>query len=221
MQATQWLAGTSVDLSKTLTLETTAFYTRSSDLSVRNPRLSPSVAEGLLQNGEGRAYGAQFLVRRELANRLFGWVAYTLLRSERKDTPDGDWRPFDFDQTHVLTALASYDFGAGFEIGARFRYSTGYPRTPVTGAYYDSRSDTYQPILGTKNADRLPDFWQLDVRLAKEFKIGTTRLEVYLDVQNVTDRDNSEEVVYSQDYTEKRYIQGLPILPVLGARWEF
>ncbi len=26
MQATQWLAGTSVDLSKTLTLETTAFY---------------------------------------------------------------------------------------------------------------------------------------------------------------------------------------------------
>jgi TonB family protein len=221
MQATQWLAGTSVDLSKTLTLETTAFYTRSSDLSVRNPRLSPSVAEGLLQNGEGRAYGAQFLVRRELADHLFGWVAYTLLRSERKDTPDGNWRPFDFDQTHVLTALASYDFGAGFELGARFRYSTGYPRTPVTGAYYDSRSDTYQPVLGTKNADRLPDFWQLDVRLAKEFKIGTTKLEVYLDVQNVTDRDNSEEVVYGQDYTEKRYIQGLPILPVLGARWEF
>lgn len=220
MSATHWLAGASVEVTRTLSLEATAFYNASEDLPVRNPNPSPLLAQALVQRGEGRAYGAQFLLRRELADRFFGWVAYTILRAERQE-PNGDWRLFDYDQTHVLTALASYDLGAGFELGARFRYSTGYPRTPVKGAYYDARADIYQPILGAKNSDRLPDFWQLDVRGAKTFKIGSTKLEVYADVQNVTDRDNSEEVVYSQDYREKRFIRGLPILPVVGAKWEY
>jgi len=36
----------------------------------------------------------------------------------------------------------------------------------------------------------------------------------------VTDRDNAEELVYNQDYSQRRNIRGLPILPVIGARWE-
>ena len=31
---------------------------------------------------------------------------------------------YDFDQTHVLGAVASWDIGAGFEVGGRFRYAT-------------------------------------------------------------------------------------------------
>jgi hypothetical protein len=161
------------------------------------------------------------LVRRELVKGFFGWIAYTLLRSERLDTPGGSWRLFDFDQTHVLTALASYDLGKGFDIGARFRYATGYPRTPVIGAYYDSRRDLYEPVLGDRNSERIPDFWQVDVRVAKRWKIASTELEAYADVQNVTDRTNSEEIVYGADYSQRRFIRGLPILPVVGARWSF
>ena len=44
---------------------------------------------------------------------------------------------------------------------------------------------------------------------------------IYLDVQNVTNRDNPEEIAYSPDYQQRRYILGLPILPILGARWSF
>ncbi|HVJ15514.1 MAG TPA: TonB-dependent receptor, partial [Polyangiaceae bacterium] len=219
--STHYLVGANVNLSKVLAVETTAFYSRSHDLAVRNPSSAPKIAETLVSGGEGRAYGAQFLIRRELADRVFGWIAYTILRSERKDSPDGDWRLFDFDQTHVLTALASYDLGNGFEIGGRFRFSTGYPRTPVVGAYYDARTARYEPVLGEKNTERIPSFWQLDARLSKRFKIAKTELEIYADVQNVTNRENAEEIVYSQDYSQKRYIEGLPILPVVGAHWEF
>ena len=49
----------------------------------------------------------------------------------------------------------------------------------------------------------------------------TSRLEAYLDVQNVTNHENAEEIVYSPDYSERRYILGLPILPVIGASWAF
>jgi hypothetical protein len=210
-----------VKITPLLTAEATAFYSRSDELAVRNPAVTPSLAEALVNGGEGRSYGAQLLLRREISKGLFGWVAYTLLRSERRDRPGGDWRLFDFDQTHVLTALASYDLGKGFEVGARFRFATGYPRTPVVGAYYDSRRDIHQPVLGDINSERIPSFYQLDVRFAKRFKIGPTELEAYVDVQNVTDRQNPEEIVYSADYATKRYIRGLPILPIAGARWSF
>jgi TonB family protein len=215
------LAGGAFQLTQALGLETTVFYTKSEGLAARNPIPSPLIAEALVGIGEGRSYGAQFLVRQNSSNGFFGWVAYTLLRSERLDGPGERYRLFDYDQTHVLTALASYDLGRGFDLGARVRYATGYPRTPVVDAYYDARRDLYEPVLGAKNSERIPDFVELDLRLAKRWSLGTSELETYLDVQNVTNRDNPEEIAYSPDYSERRYVSGLPILPLLGARWSY
>jgi hypothetical protein len=219
--AKHWLAGGSFQLTRALALETTVFYSRSRGLVVRNPVSAPLVAEALIDQGEGRSFGSQILLRQDSSAGFFGWVAYTLLRSERQDRNDGSWRLFDFDQTHVRTALAAYDLGAGFDVGARVRFASGYPRTPVVGAFYDARRDGYSPVLGAHNGTRVPDFVQLDLRAAKRFDIGKTRLEVYADVQNVTDRENAEEIVYSANYSQKRYIRGLPILPVFGAKWEW
>ena len=123
------------------------------------------------------------------------------------------------DQALVFTAVGSYDLGAGFDIGSRFRYSTGYPRTPVKGATYDARVDGYFPLFGPQNGERIPEFYALDVRLAKRFKLGSTvGLETYLDVQNVTNHQNPEEIVYNFNYKSKSYITGLPILPVIGGK---
>jgi TonB family protein len=218
--ANHYLASNQVGITRKLNAETTAFYSRSDGLTVRNPSPAPLLGQSLLGQGEGRAFGAQFLIRRELDRGFFGWIAYTLMRAERRDSGRSNWRVFDFDQTHVLTALASYELGWGFDVGVRFRYATGYPRTPVIGAYFDSRRNLYEPVLGARNSIRIPDFAQLDVRVSKTFRVATTKAELYADVQNVTDRENAEELIYSQDYGERRTIRGLPILPVLGLRWE-
>jgi hypothetical protein len=45
--------------------------------------------------------------------------------------------------------------------------------------------------------------------------------EVFLDVQNVTNRKNPEELAYSPNFSQKDYITGLPFLAVFGARLEF
>jgi TonB family protein len=219
--AAHYLAGGNFQLTETLTVEATGFYSQSFDLAMRNPDESPLVAQALLPIGKGRSYGTQFLLRQQQWAHFFGWVSYSLLRSERQDAPGLSWRLFDYDQTHVFTALGSYDLGAGFEVGARFRAATGYPRTPVTGAYYNSSTNTYEPIFGAHNSIRIPPFISVDVRVAKRFKLGRTEAEVYLDVQNVTNHANPEEIVYNTTYTQQGYITGLPILPVLGARWSW
>ena len=63
-------------------------------------------------------------------------------RSERRLYGDVDYRLFDYDQPHVFTAVASYAV-AGWSFGARFRFASGAPRTPVVGA-------TYAPAFGLK-----------------------------------------------------------------------
>lgn len=213
------LAGARVSLLDTLSVEVTTFFTSSSGLAARNPSTAPLLAEALLPIGEGRAFGAQILLRKELSKGFFGWFAYGIVRSERRDGPDAPFRLFDLDQTHVLTALASYAIGKGFEVGARARFSTGFPRIPVVSAAYDARTDAYHPIFGPRNGERIPAFVQFDVRGSKTFRIGKSELEIYLDVQNVSNRQNPEEIVYTQDYSRRGYVTGLPILPSLGARF--
>jgi hypothetical protein len=151
---------------------------------------------------------------------LSGFVAYTVGRSERTDHPGGPTRLFDLDQTHALTAVGSFAW-RGFLFGARLRYATGAPRTPVLGAFYDVRDDRYQPLFGAQNSVRLGDFVQLDLRVDHTFVWARAALDLYLEVQNVTARGNAEELVYSEDYTRHGPLTGLPTLAVLGAKVTF
>ncbi len=212
--------GGALKLTGTLSLEVVGFYKSFDDLVSRSEAPTPPLAGALTQDGIGRSYGGQLLLRQDLYKGFFGWITYTLSRSERRDHPDQAWRLFDYDQTHVLAVLLSYAIGKGFTAGVRFRFSTGFPRTPVFGSFFDARDDEYQPIFGAHNAVRIPSFYQLDARVEKAFNFRDWSLNVFLDVQNVTDRQNPEEIIYNFDYSRRQYITGLPTLAVLGVRLE-
>jgi hypothetical protein len=212
--------GGSLKVTKTLSAEMTGFYKWMSDLAVRDPSPTPQLAHTLVQSGVGRSYGVQLLVRQDPWEGFSGWVAYTISRSERRDTPDGTFRLFDNDQPHVLTVVANKAIGP-WSLGLRFRFASGLPRTPVIGALYDLKDDVYQPIFGAQNSIRLPAFWQLDLRLDRSFTFNEkARLLVYLEGLNVTAHANQEEIVYNTDFKRQGYVTGLPAIAVLGARLE-
>jgi TonB family protein len=213
--------GGSYKLMGTLNLELIGFYKKLYDLVARSEAPSPPVGQSLVQSGIGRSYGGQLLLRQELAKGFFGWFTYSLIRSERKDSPDQSWRLFDYDQTHVLALLASYEITHGFQAGARFRYTTGAPRTPVIGAFFNAKDQVYEPIYGAHNSIRLPAFYSLDMRVEEAFVYRRLKFNVFADVQNVTNRKNPEEIIYSANFSQRDYISGLPVLAVVGARMEF
>jgi TonB family protein len=221
-QAVHYSAGGALKLTGTLSLEVIGFYKSFDHLVARSELPTPPLASALTQDGVGRSYGGQLLLRQDLWKGFFGWVTYSLIRSERKDHPDQDWRLFDYDQTHVLAVLLSYALPKGFTAGVRFRYSTGFPRTPVVGSFYDSRDDEFQPIFGAHNSIRIPSFYQLDARIEKSFNFKAWSLNIFLDVQNVTNRQNPEEIIYPYNYNPagRQYIFGLPTLAVAGIRLE-
>jgi hypothetical protein len=219
-QAVHVSFGGAVKLTPTLVAELVGFYKHLDDLVTRNDAPTPPLAAALVQDGKGQVYGGQVLVRQELWRNLFGWVSYSVSRSTRTDHPGDPARLSDYDQTHVLAVVASYEL-RGWTFGTRFRWSTGFPRTPVIGALYDAGDARYQPIFGAQNSIRIPDFVQLDLRIDRSFRFGRYGLQLYLDVQNVTYQKNPEEIVYNFDFTQRAYITGLPTLAVLGARFTF
>jgi TonB family protein len=221
-RALQYSLGFEQELSRPLEVSVEGFYKDMDQLAVQSPNALGSESGQRYDNsGIGRAYGAELLLRYKPMGRFFGWVAYTLSKSERRDTPNDAWEDFDYDQTHILTALGSYKLGRGWQIGARFRYITGRPFTPNVGGVVDYDAGVYAPLEASQaNSARLPARHQLDLRVDKEWAFQSWKLSAYLDVQNVYNRENTEDVGYNYDFSQRDTVPGLPILPILGLRGE-
>lgn len=168
---------------------------------------------------DGRIFGGELLLRVRPSGRFFGFVSYTLMRSERRDAGQG-FRLFDRDQPHILNATGSYRLGRGWEIGASFRYTSGTPYTPVVGSSYEATTDTYTPRSGLPMSERNPPFVRLDVRGQKTWTFSKWSLAVFLDVQNALNSPNREGFSYAYDYRSRSGVRGLPLLPLLGIRGE-
>jgi hypothetical protein len=209
------VAGADIDIGRKFSVQPTLFYRRMWGLVMRNSAPNPPLAQALVQDGVGRAYGAQILLRFGPSPIFSGWVAYTLSRSERKHSGDASYRLLDEDQTHLLTAVANATL-RGLVVGLRFRLATGMPRTPVIGSYLDATTDQYQPIFGAQNSIRLPVFYALDLRMEKRFHVRSVDVAPYLEVLNLTNRANVEELTYDDQFASRSNITGLPILAVAG-----
>lgn len=169
--------------------------------------------------GRGRSYGAEVLVRHDRANDFDGWLSYTLSRAERDE--DDRTRLFDYDQTHILTLVGRYWFGETWSVGARWRFVSGSPTTPILGGIWRGDRDEYEPIPGGLNSARLPAFHQLDLRIDKTWLFEDWELSGYLSLSNAYNRANVEAVGYNFDYSQSEDVSGLPILPILGAKGRF
>ncbi len=193
------------------------FYTDRDDLVVRDPLLAQTdPLNAYINEGEGRSYGAELLVRVRKDN-MFGWAAYTYSRSDRVDHPGTQRRLFDADQPHNLIVVGSYKIGR-WELGGRFQYATGTPETPVEGSLYLADSNTYVPQYGRLNSARIEDAHALDLRIDRKWSWGRIKMSAYLDVTNVYAHARVLGYSYNYDFTERQAITELPIVPTIGLR---
>ena len=228
--ADQYELGVERRFTDLINLSVTGFFVRRHDLPV------PTI-DNFSSIGKGRAYGLEFMLRRELTEHFYGWIAYTLSRSEtagdlaegvpavgatgmERNGADLSWHPSQFDQTHNLIVVASYN-RRGWTVGLRYRFVTGVPTTPVVGSFYDADYNGYTRENGATGSTRLPNFSQLDARLEHVWTFDVWTLGAYLDVQNVFNSQNPEGLIYDYRYQQSAAIRGLTILPILGLRGRF
>ncbi|MCP4675907.1 MAG: TonB family protein [Deltaproteobacteria bacterium] len=223
--AIHYSVGVEQQIVENLEVSVEGFFKDISNLVVNSEEIverdGEMVPEMYNNEGRGHAYGLEFLLRYPETERFFGWLSYTLMKSKRIDHPGENSRLFDYDQTHILTLVASLVLGRGWEAGVRFRLVSGNPETPVTGAVYESDSDIYFPMYGETNSTRLSTFHQLDVRVDKKWTWKYLKLAIYIEVLNVYNQKNAEGYEYNYDYTDRKFFYGLPILPNFGIKLEY
>jgi TonB family protein len=220
-RAAHYAFGFEQEFTRQIELSAEGYYKDLDNLVGRRP--TPA-GEEYFNSGSGRVYGGEFLLRYKPDDRFFGWVAYSLSRSERREFPDQPMALFQYDQTHVLTALGSFRLGRGWELGARFRLVSGPLYTPCKGlgSTFDSSQAVYACNSGVAFSQRLPLFHQLDVRVDKTWTFANgAKFSAYLDLWNAYNRGNVEDVSYSFNFTRTVNQTGLPIVPSVGLRGEF
>ena len=214
--------GVEQELTRHVELSVEGFYKDLTNQVARTPTASGYTYNNL---GTGSVKGIETLLKFKPDDRFFGWIAYTVSRSVRKDFPGGDEYLFQYDQTHNLIVLGSYRLGRGWEFGARFRVVSGPLDTPVVGppslpAIYAADAGSYVALQGKPYTSRLPLFHQLDLRVDKRWQFKSWALSTYLDVQNVYNHPAAESFVYNFDYSRRSYQTGIPIIPSIGLRGE-
>ena len=231
--ATHAVLGDEWRISDLVSLKTEAYYNTQDEI----PQTTDSSVV-FLPDTKARMYGIEFMLRRQAGNRFFGWISYSLSRSERQYARkpsvgiEGEWDPddwmiADYDQTHHIEAVGSWNLGSTWSTGIRMRYVTGNPATPslgYTSDQYQFNSDDgdYEELLGDFRSDRMGPFFQLDARVDKKLVYEDCILSFYLDVQNVNYfAYNSPELYnYNFDYSERNTVGSL-FLPTVGMRAEF
>jgi hypothetical protein len=183
-------------------------------------------AEGLVSEGEGKAYGGELFLQQKLTGALYVLGAYTLSWSEFAGS-DGALKPSAWDRRHSLDLTGGYRIGEEWEVGAKLRVLSGLAYTP-----WDlEASDLTYPLTGRGvrdwarvGEDRSPPYARLDVRVEREWFFGAWNAVVYLDLQNVLNRENTVGFAYTQDpdYPDRlRPIDSVSFLPSFGFSVEF
>jgi hypothetical protein len=186
-----------------------------------------SKLDGQIRTGDGRAYGAEFMVKKN-AGRTTGFVNYTLSRSERTipGVNRGNTYLAPFDKTHSLNVAANFELSRKCSIAATWIYATGNPVTYPSGRF--EIEDEYFPIYSGRNEYRRPDYHRLDLSFTfapDKDKRKRWKSEWNVALFNAYNKKNPWIISYLQNtdtgrpYAEMMYLFG--IVPSITYNFKF
>jgi len=177
--------------------------------------------------------GVQLVLQRRSANRLSGWLGYTLASAQTRtyalsipfylgplgytNTP---YSPSPEDQRHSLNLFGMYRLRPSLNLSARFLYGSGFP---VASGTFVQVGTTYQQV-GAQTL-RFP-FQRLDVRADKDWAFRRWKVTLYGEVLNITNHYNARYIFLTvinpaTGQSDVVTRQGLPITPTAGLAFQF
>ena len=231
LQKSQHLvAGFEVDFLKNFQVNIEGYVKNFPQLIIVN-RNKVSIEDSNFATETGIAYGGDISLKYQTPNWYF-WTTYSLGYVNRNDG-EQIYRTI-FDRRHNLNFLASYNFGKklDWQVSARYNFGTGFPFTQ-TQAFYN-----YQPFLegssttyetnnsenigiiysDERNGGELPPYHRVDLSMEKTTTISKNiNFVVVASLTNATNREN----IFYFDRVRYERVNQLPILPSLGAKFNF
>lgn len=193
-------------------------YQRVFTSDIANPNSGPRYVRN--NDAEGFARGFDAMITIAWRNLNF-WVSYGYLDTQEDLKNDNiGYFPRFTDQRHSLAVVADYKLGDGWSCGARFTYGSGQPYTPLQ---FDKTNQRWVETA-PKNSVHYPEYIRVDARVDKRFTLFGLDGYVFLDVNNVLNRDNVRNYSYAHDYDGNTIVTTnvlWPILPSFGLTVNF
>lgn len=248
-------AGFYYNLHKDYTLSVEGYYkTMDNLLEYRDGQtFTPSFLnwEEKLTAGEGRSYGAEWMVRKE-TGRTTGWIGYGLSWTDRQfdELNQGKRYPARFDNRHKLNIVVMHKISPKVEISAAWSYASGnhatlslenYQENGVPNRHDYTNGYPFDGAYGTidyyegRNNYQLPAYHRLDLgikiyRPKKKGRMGIWTISIY----NVYSRMNpfmvykSDKIVFdpNAEYGFKnvpafKTVGIMPIIPSISYTYKF
>jgi hypothetical protein len=213
-------------INKSLELSIEGYYKKSQnilDYKVGAELLLNKNIETELLQGEGKAYGVEFLIKKEKGN-FNGWISYTYSRAlikldskfDSEKVNNGAYFPTNYDKPHDFSAILNYKFTKRYSLSSNFVYQTGRPVTfPI--ATYDFGGEPLT-LYSDRNKYRIPDYYRLDLGLNIEgnHKIKKLAHSFWnISVYNVLGRNNPYNVYFvTEDKKIKAYKTSIFSVPI-------
>ncbi|SNR22643.1 TonB-dependent receptor [Flavobacterium sp. ov086] len=191
--------------------------------------LNDRVETQLLQ-GEGKAYGVEFLIKKSVG-KLNGWIGYTYSRTlikldskfDSEIVNNGKYFAANFDKPHDLSAVLNYKFTKRYSLSSNFLYQTGRPITYPIGTYHYGNAE--YTLYSDRNKYRIPDYIRLDIGLNIEgnHKIKKLAHSFWnISVYNVLGRSNPYSVYFVTEKGQvKAYKTSIFSIPVPSITYNF
>lgn len=173
------------------------------DYVVGSDLLLNQFVEGDLLTGKGRAYGAEFYLKKN-KGRLTGWVSYTLSKTERQvdGVNNGNWFNARFDKPHNFTSVAIFELNKRLTLSSNFTIASGTPATFPTNGYSWGGYSLGNNYNNARNNSRIPAYHRLDLAAtlkARKKLFGIGEGEWVFSIYNVYNRRNAFSVYTRQN----------------------
>ena len=174
-------------------------------------------SEPIQSTGKGRAFGLEVFAQQKLTRNTYFTISYTFFESEFTGI-DRLYRPSAWDNRNLISAIFGRKLKRNWELGLKFRYAGGSPYSPFD--LEASRRNYLSIGEGTPdytmiNSQRLGPFKQFDLRIDKKWNFRKTTIDLFLDIQNLTNSKATGALRYTfertADNTDFVTTDGLPV----------
>jgi len=183
-----------------------------------------------LLNGNGEAYGIEFLMKK-INGRLNGWLGYSYSRSFIKLESDyltnqvnnGEFFPTNYDRPHDVSLIANYKLTKRFSFSSNFVYQTGRPITYPIGLY--EYGGIEHVLYSDRNQFRIPDYYRFDlgINIEGNHKIKKLAHSFWnISVYNLLGRNNPHSVFFvNEEGVIKAYKTSIFAIPIPTITYNF
>ena len=220
-----------------MSLET--YYKSYSTIYDINPRADVTDVEATLAiSGTAEAGGIEFLYRFN-KNKFSGWISYAFSKIERTVDFNSDgiiWDeqeiyPAKYDKPHSFNTLMSYMINDKYTMGLTTSFGSGQTYTPVIGKSYQTSVESYGSlqnpysslgnIYGAKNSSKYPNYFRVDVSIARKMKLFGIDSELKVQIINLTDYYNVLLYNWNHESSPSK-VEAYSMFPrIITFGWEF